>query len=378
MESGVVTSRSRLIAHSQLVLFLIPALIVLGGITLAAWHGPKGMMDFHTYLVGGHDVLNGQSPYPAVEPKLLAGQEQFVYPAPAALLFAGLALLPSTFAAVLWYAAMLACAALALWLVGVCDWRVYALCAATDGIAQALHVGSITPLLMLLAAVAWRYRDRAVVCGFAIALGIGLKLLLLPLIGWLVICGRIKAAAVATLGSVVLMAVSWAALGFAGLADYNRTLNLLGEVLAWRGFSTRELFLAGGASLDHAKLAAYVVAAGLCLLALQLRWLDFDERIAFSCFLVSTLALSPVVWLNYFSLAILCLALARPRMHPAWLLPLALWAMPHAQSEGMLWPVVLWHGLLVAVLAQVAVAARPAVRLRPAMRIRSAGWRRLA
>ena len=79
-------------------------------------------------------------------------------------------------AGALWYAAMLGSAALALWLVGVRDWRVYALCAATDGIVQALHVGSITPLLMLLAAVAWRYRDKALVCGLAIALGVGLKL----------------------------------------------------------------------------------------------------------------------------------------------------------------------------------------------------------
>jgi len=155
---------------------------------------------------------------------------------------------------------MLGSAALALWLVGVRDWRVYALCAATDGIVQALHVGSITPLLMLLAAVAWRYRDKALVCGLAIALGIGLKLLLLPLIGWLLVCGRIRAAAAATAGSVVLIAGSWAAIGFAGMSDYNRTVDLLGEVLAWRGFSSRELFLAGGATMHHATIAAYAVA----------------------------------------------------------------------------------------------------------------------
>jgi hypothetical protein len=374
----VVTSRSRLIAHSQLVLLLIPALTVLGGVTMAAWHGPKGMMDFHTYLAGGHDVLAGRSPYPAVDAHLLAGQEQFVYPAPAALLFAGLALLPAAMAGALWYAAMLGSAALALSLVGVRDWRVYALCAATDGIVQALHVGSITPLLMLLAAVAWRYRDKALVCGLAIALGVGLKLLLLPLIGWLLVCGRIRAAAAATAGSIVVIAGSWAAIGFAGMSDYNRTVDLLGEVLAWRGFSSRELFLAGGATMHHATIAAYVVAVGLAAIAVQARWLRFDERLVFSCFLLSALALSPVVWLNYFSLAILCLALARPRMHPAWLLPLALWVMPHAQSGGMLWPVVLWHGLLVAVLVQVALAARPAALPRPAVRVRSAGWRRLA
>ena len=252
--------RSRLRSHAELVALAVPALTVLAGVTLAAWHGPKGMMDFHTYLRAGHAVLDGRSPYPAPDRALLAAQEQFVYPAPAALLFAVLATMPGAAAGVMWYAAMGLCAAAALWIVGVRDWRVYALCAATDGIVQALHVGSITPLLMLLAAVAWRWRDRAVVCGAAIALGVGLKLLLLPLVAWLLICGRIRAAAVALGASAALIGGSWAVLGFAGLGDYSRTLNLLAEALAWRGFSTRELLLAAGAPLGDARLGAYLVA----------------------------------------------------------------------------------------------------------------------
>ena len=51
----------------------------------------------------------------------------------------------------------LACFALALWLVGVSDWRVYGVVAMWPQIAGEMRVSHLTPPLCLLVALAWRY-----------------------------------------------------------------------------------------------------------------------------------------------------------------------------------------------------------------------------
>src|SRR5436190_1904675 len=79
--------------------------------------------DFRVFWEAGRDVLAGRSPYPAADPALLARGQSFVYPAPAAVLMAPLALLPFTLGALLWTLLSAAALPAALWVVGVRDWR---------------------------------------------------------------------------------------------------------------------------------------------------------------------------------------------------------------------------------------------------------------
>jgi hypothetical protein len=46
---------------------------------------------------------------------------------------------------------------------------------------------------------------------------------------------------------------------------------------------------------------------------------------SFSLAVATALVLSPIVWLDYFALAALPLAIARPRLSAAWFLPVATW-----------------------------------------------------
>jgi hypothetical protein len=66
---------------------------------------------------------------------------------------------------------------------------------------------------------------------------------------------------------------------------------------------------------------------GACLLAaagLVVRSADGDRR-SFSLVLAAALVLSPVVWLHYFALLLVPLAIARPKFGPAWGLPFTFW-----------------------------------------------------
>ena len=65
-------------------------------------------------------------------------------------------------------------------------------------------------------------------------------------------------------------------------------------------------------------------AAGAMLLAGTWRYRSFTLALA------AALVLSPIVWLDYFALAAVPLALARPRLSVVWFLPLATWGLSGA------------------------------------------------
>jgi hypothetical protein len=69
-----------------------------------------------------------------------------------------------------------------------------------------------------------------------------------------------------------------------------------------------------------AHLVAY--AAGLAALALAL------SRRSLGLAIFASLMLSPIVWLHYFVLLVVPIALRWPRLAIAWLLPLVLWICP--------------------------------------------------
>src|SRR5438477_6625767 len=158
----------------------------------------------------GGDILAGRSPYPAPNAAELAHMgNAFVYPPLAALVSLPLALLAPMTAAVLWSILNAAALVVALWLVGVRDWRCYVAFLASLPVLNTLALGQMNGLLVLAIAFGWRFRNRAVLAGAAAGLAIALKLLVWPLFFWLLFTRRFRAALVSLATAAALILGSW-------------------------------------------------------------------------------------------------------------------------------------------------------------------------
>jgi hypothetical protein len=117
----------------------------------------------------------------------------------------------------------------ALWLLGVRDWRCYALSAAFPATASAVDLGTVAPFLLLAVAAAWRWRGRTAGASAATAAAIALKVFLWPLLAWLAFTRRFRTGAVAIAATAALVFLPWAVIAFAGLADYPALLRRLSD-----------------------------------------------------------------------------------------------------------------------------------------------------
>src|SRR5438105_3628553 len=199
----VLSLEARAPARSPLDLtaFLALPLLLVGVFTVGVV-GHQFAFDFHTFWNAARQVLDGRSPYPragaiAAAPSTSADYQFFVYPPPFVLALAPLAAVPFAVAASLYTIGLIACVVAALRLLGVEDWRCYGLTFATVPVLSSLRLGEVTPVLLLLVALAWRYRDRWPAAGAAGGGAVVLKLVLWPLVRWLPVTPRWKAAALA-------------------------------------------------------------------------------------------------------------------------------------------------------------------------------------
>jgi hypothetical protein len=311
----------------------VPA--VVAALVLAPAVGPSFGFDFHIFWDASRQVLHGRSPYPSpaavaqvTDP---AAGHFFVYPPLLAFALAPLAALPFGAAAAIYTVLLIGAMTLTLRLLRVTDWRCYAIAFASLPVLSSLRLGAISPLLALAAAVAWRWRDRWLVVGAAVGGAVVAKLFLWPLVVWLLVTRRFRAAAVATAGAAAATLVTWAIVGFAGLREYPDLLRTLSRVESDWGFSVAAL----GNRLHLPCLAiAACVVAGLLVTAYTGPADDRDARL-FGAAIAVALLLTPILWLHYFTLALVPLALARPRLSAAWLLPLGFWVTPWTEPAHL-------------------------------------------
>jgi hypothetical protein len=311
---------------------VLPPIVVVFALVSFVPVEARMMADFHVFWNVGRDVLGGH-----------AGG--FVYPAPAALAMVPFALLPYSVASALFAVLALAAIPLLLLALGVRDWRCHGaalLAAPTIAVAGA---GALSSLLALGAALAWRFRDRRLAAAALVGGVIVAKLFLWPLLVWLVVARRTRTAAFVVGGGLVAALVGWAAIGFAGLREYPALLGGLASSQQADGYAPVSLGLALGLPSTAARALAGVIGLALLGLALAHRRRPDGDRRAFILALAASLALSPVVWLHYFVLLLVPLALARPRFTPLWLAPIVLWACPTKS-----------HGDLVAIVVALVVA----------------------
>src|SRR5204862_775861 len=132
-----------------------------------------------------HHLFHGESPYPLTHPAALRNEQQFVYPPIAAVMAAPLAVFPFIVAAILFAVIELFATVLTLRVLGVRDWRCYGLALLWLPVIENILIGSISSLLALGLAVAWRYRGRPWASPVVVAPVIPAKVLLWAVPVWL-------------------------------------------------------------------------------------------------------------------------------------------------------------------------------------------------
>lgn len=334
----------------------------------------------------GRAILDGRNPYPEPVVSELEVGNPAVYPPLLMILAAPLASLSWNVAVALWIGVLATAVLGSLYIVGVRDVRCYALAFVSVPVLMGLMWGNATLLLVPLVALAWVWRDRWLYCGAVVALAVASKLLVWPLLVWLVAARRYRAAGVALGGTVAAILLPWALIGFRGIATYPELLRTTEDFFAVHSFSVATILSAFGADPWIAARGALAVGLAIAAAAFVVGRRGLDAESMTLAVLAAVLG-SPIVWPFYFALLLVPLAIARPRFSAAWMMfplfmvavalprprmtasdlapggvaccrpedvPRAVWIFNHAPSG--LWPALGCAALAVAIVA-VAIAA---------------------
>jgi len=336
--------RSPLVRVLEIWFLAVTPVFLLAGAAKSALHSNTIAYDFdRAYLPAAHLVLHGASPYGPSTAVALRSQTAFVYPPIGAFLAAPFAALPHHTADV----AITVLAALAvpviLALVGVRDWRCIGAAILWMPTFSAIHLGTVSIVLALGIALAWRWREQALRIGLVLGLVVALKLFLWPVLLWLVITRRFRAAVIGAVSGVALVLVPWIPLHGAGLLSYPHRLSVLSSLEAKRGFSPAALLAHLGVGWGAAQAVGYVV--GLAVLALAYRRRGSDES-ALGLVCAASLLLTPILWPNYLVIMLVPLGLLRPRFSLVWLLPIVLFG--ETAFGPPVWEIVVFLGILAA------------------------------
>ena len=326
-ESGLRPLLSRLARPASIVGFgVLPALVVLLLFVDAAREDVVAF-DFRVYYDAAEAVLSGDSPYQSLDDPGAAVARGYVYPPLTALVAIPLTIASPEIAGILVMALLVAGVLGVLYVLGVRDWRCYGLVLLWPPVISAIQTGSVTISLALGAALAWRFRDRALVSAASLGATLAVKTILWPLAVWLAATRRVAASVLSLAVAALLVVGSWAVIGFAGMAEYSDVVRRLQRTVELDSYTAYVVALDAGASPSVAR-AAWIALGAALLVALVVVARRGDDAGAFILALAAALALTPIVWLHYFALLIVVAAVARPRLTLLWFVPLALVVTP--------------------------------------------------
>jgi hypothetical protein len=313
---------------------LLPAVLLVWVLVLEVVGDNSFAVDFHHELYPQANlVLDGENPYPPPDADLSDGTNT-IWPIAAVALVAPLAPLPAGAADSLMTAVVIASFAGALLVMGVRDWRVFGAVVLWPPTINAIQTANLTLPLCLLAALVWRWRRHLWLAGAPLGIALALKFFLWPLLVWLVSVRRWAAAALACLvAATSLLLIT----PFYGLDEYVRLLSNLSDTFDGASYTVYAFLVDVG--VPDALAKAVNLALGAAVLGLAWRRRSFGLAIA------AALVLSPIVWLHFFAVLALPLALAWPRFSWPWLLPLLLWFVPGTYNGDP------WQTLLALVVA---------------------------
>ena len=152
--------------------------------------------------------------------------------------------------------------------------------------------------------------------GIAVGVAGAIKFFLWPLGIWLAAIGRAREAVVA---AAVAAASLLLVIPFTALHAYFQTLIRLGKDFDQDSYSPFGLLMQVGSSEVVARGATWAI--GLALLVVCWRRASFGLAVA------AALVLSPIVWLDYYAVAAIPLAVVAPRISWVWFAPIATWGL---------------------------------------------------
>jgi hypothetical protein len=360
--TGAARSRSRL-AEAFLPLGSLALLALMVGL-IGAVAGKTFGYDFEAYAGAAHRLLDGQRLYdPNVS--VAGGFAIYLYPPPFALAVAPFVVLPDEVARVVWFVLMAACLPLAALLMPVrrdTRWLIVIVGALNWPFLYSVKLGQVGPLLLLLFAAAWRWRDRRDLLGVAIALGTLVKVQPGLLIPWAAVRRRWPAAVVAVAVCAAVCAAAALATGPAAWFDYAALLGRVSSAVTTPHNCSpgAVLFQAG---VPEALAGAIQTASTLLAVAAVLAaWRFASDEASLMVTVLATQLLTPLLWDHYAVILLLPVAwlLERGRTW-AVLFPLLGWISLFDQNAWLLASSVpiLMFGCLAALLWE----GRPAARL---------------
>jgi hypothetical protein len=279
--------------------------------------------DFHKeFWPAGLHILHGQTPYLLAHAQVANGVA-FPYPALTGLVMAPFALLPRSVSEILFTLICFAALFGILRVLGVRDWRLYGLVLLWAPVLNAWQSANLTLLLALGIALMWRYRDRPAVAGLWVALVISLKPFVWPIGLWLLATRRWRAATYALVSGALINLVAWAVLGFDQIGRYLHDGSVVSGVFFRHAYTPIALMLQLGASTSIAD-GVGVLAGLVGLIACVWQGVRGRDLRCLTLAIVLMWLASPVLWMHYFALILVPLAVARPRLEPVWALPIVL------------------------------------------------------
>lgn len=299
---------------SIVVLGVIP-LTVLSAFVAFAWHRHELALDFHYGLYRqAKGLLNAGVPFDPVNVAITG--ENRVYTLTATILALPFTALSAAAATVVMSALLIAATIATAAVLGVRDWRVFGVLFLCAPVLSGIQTGNLTLFLALIVALAWRLRHHRFAPGVLVGLACALKVYMWPVAIWLIATRRFASAAIsASIGLASILII----LPFADPLNYFRLAERDSAVMESRAYSLYAL-LGGGLG---ARIAWLLLAAGVLACALRA-----GDRSSFTLAIMATILFSPIVWLHYFAVLIVPLAIARPRFGPLWLAPLIFWLVP--------------------------------------------------
>jgi hypothetical protein len=318
------------------VAFVFLAVIwTLGVMSLSVGLGKLGWDVRFAYLPAAEAILDGRSPYPALDDPILLDQKGYVYPPQLLFLVLPLTILPVALAGIAVAVGLCALVVATLRLLGISDIRCYAAAFLWMPTMSGVLLSNVSIPLAFAAALVWRYRDRVWPPAVALGLTISAKFLFWPLLVWTVVTRRLRATAWAVVLGVGVTLAAWAAIGFDGLTGYPDLLRRLTEIQAENSYSWVGVVHTLGLS-EWVGQALMLLSGGTLIVLCVLFGRRGDDFRSFTSALGATLALSPIVWLHYLVVLLVPVAIARPRFSPLWLLPILLWTSPKpGYAEGV-------------------------------------------
>ena len=315
-------------------LWFIGMAVIAGLVGMSAAEGLLAWDVRFAYLPAAEAILDGESPYPAVDDPILEDQKGYVYPPQLVLLLVPLTVLPVPVASFLVALGMLALIFATLYVLEIRDLRCYAAAAIWVPTISGVLLGNVSIPLAFALAIVWRYRDALWPPAVSLGLAVSAKLLLWPMFVWALAMRRVRTVALALGVGALVTVAAWGVIGFAGVAEYPDLLERLSEIQSERSYSIVGMASTLGLAESVGQVATLVVGGALLVGCFVLGRRGDEER-SFTCAVAATLALSPIVWLHYLVLLLVPLAILRPRFSLIWLLPVVLWVSPRpGYAEG--------------------------------------------